>query len=100
LILETFGSGNAPTTPWFIDMLKRTIDRGLLILNVSQCPGGMVMQGRYETSKMLEQIGVIGGIDMTTEAALTKLMILIAEYGVGETKKKIVLPVSGELTED
>jgi len=57
------------------------------------------MQGRYETSKMLDQIGVIGGIDMTTEAALTKLMILIAEYGVEETRKRIIVPVSGELTE-
>jgi L-asparaginase len=79
-------------------MLERAINRGLLILNVSQCPGGMVMQGRYETSKMLEQIGVIGGVDMTTEAALTKLMILIAELGVEETKKQIMIPISGELT--
>ncbi|MEI9920272.1 MAG: asparaginase [Bacteroidota bacterium] len=100
LILETFGSGNAPTTPWFIDMLHRAIDRGLLILNVSQCPGGMVMQGRYETSKHLQQIGVIGGVDMTTEAALTKLMILIGEYGVEETKKRIAVSVSGELTQE
>jgi len=98
LILETFGSGNGPTASWFIDMLRRAIDRGLLILNVSQCPGGMVLQGRYETSKMLQQIGVIGGADMTTEAALTKLMILIAENGVEETKKRIGNAISGELT--
>ena len=98
LILETFGSGNGPTASWFIDMLKRAIGGGLLVLNVSQCPGGMVMQGRYETSRMLEQIGVIGGMDMTTEAALTKLMILMGEYSVEETAKRIATSVSGELT--
>jgi L-asparaginase len=98
LVLETFGSGNAPTAPWFIDLLREAIERGLLILNVSQCPGGMVMQGRYETSRVLEQIGVIGAADMTTEAALTKLMVLMAEYGVGETSKRIGLSISGELS--
>lgn len=98
LVLETFGSGNGPTASWFIEMLRKAIDRGLLILNVSQCPGGMVMQGRYETSKMLQQIGVIGGVDMTTEAALTKLMILIGEYGVEEAKKKVSVSIAGELT--
>lgn len=98
LVLETFGSGNGPTSSWFIDMLKRAIDRGLLVLNVSQCPGGMVMQGRYETSRMLQQVGVIGGMDMTTEAALTKLMILIAEYGVEEARKRIAVSIAGELT--
>lgn len=98
LVLETFGSGNGPSASWFIELLKKAIDGGLLILNVSQCPGGMVMQGRYETSRMLEQIGVIGGADMTTEAALTKLMILIGEFGVDETRKRIGISVSGELT--
>jgi L-asparaginase len=98
LILETFGSGNAPTTTWFIDMLKRAIDRGLLILNVSQCPGGMVMQGRYETSKMLQEIGVIGAVDMTTEAALTKLMVLIGQNGVEQAKQQIAVSLTGELT--
>jgi len=98
VVLETFGSGNGPTAGWFIDMLKKAIDRGLLIVNISQCSGGMVMQGRYETSKHLQQIGVIGGVDMTTEAALTKLMILIGEYGVEETKKRIDKSIAGELT--
>jgi L-asparaginase len=98
LLLETFGSGNGPSAHWFIEMLRRAIDRGLLILNVSQCSGGMVMQGRYETSRMLQQIGVIGGFDMTTEAALTKLMILMGEYGVEETKKRITISIAGELT--
>lgn len=98
LVLETFGSGNAPSAPWFIEMLRKAIERGMLILNVSQCSGGMVMQGRNETSRQLAQVGVIGGVDMTTEAALTKLMVLMGEYGVTETSRRIAVSVSGELT--
>lgn len=99
VILETFGSGNGPTASWFISMLKKAIAKGILVLNVSQCPGGMVMQGRYETSRMLQEIGVIGGADMTTEAALTKLMVLLAEYGVGGASTRIAASISGELTQ-
>ena len=99
LILETFGSGNGPTTSWFLDMLREATGRGLLILNVSQCPGGMVMQGRYETSRELGQIGVISGADMTTEAALTKLMVLMGEFGMAEVSKRIGVSISGELTQ-
>jgi L-asparaginase len=61
VIIETYGSGNAPTSPWLIHALKQAIDKGILVLNISQCPGGMVMQGRYETSRDLLTIGVIGG---------------------------------------
>lgn len=78
LVLETYGSGNAETSPWFIDLLKKAIDRGTLIFNVSQCNGGRVMQGHYETSRRLQEIGVLSGGDITTEAAITKLMFLLA----------------------
>ena len=81
-MIETYGSGNAPTLSWLLDELKMAIERGIIVLNVSQCPGGRVLQGRYETSKALEQIGVISGADMTTEAAVTKLMLLIGEFGI------------------
>ncbi len=98
LIIETFGSGNAPSAPGFLSILEEAINQGLLVLNISQCPGGRVMQGRYETSKDLQRIGVIGGADMTTEAAVTKLMVLLGEYGVDRTKSLIAQPIAGELT--
>lgn len=98
LILETYGSGNAPTLPWLIEELSNAIKKGIIVVNISQCPGGRVVQGRYETSKKLQQIGVISGADMTTEAAVTKLMILMGEYGPSNAKTMIGLSIAGELT--
>lgn len=98
VILETYGSGNAPTLPWLIEELAEAIEKGIIIVNVSQCQGGRVVQGRYETSKKLQQIGVISGADMTTEAAVTKLMILIGEYGVSNAKTMIGISMAGELS--
>lgn len=98
LVIETFGAGNAPSYPWFLQILREAIASGLLVLNISQCPGGMVVQGKYETSRGLNEIGVISGGDMTIEAAITKLMLLLGEFGVDEAKRRIVLPLAGELT--
>lgn len=98
VVLETYGSGNAPTIDWLIDELRSAIERGVLLLNVSQCPGGRVLPGRYETSRRLQQIGVISGADMTTEAAITKLMLLIGEYGVAKAKELIGADRAGELS--
>jgi L-asparaginase len=98
VILETYGSGNAPTVSGLIQHLQIAIDRGILLLNISQCPGGRVLQGRYETSRELQRIGVIGGADMTTEAAVTKLMVLLGEFGVERTRQLICEPLAGELS--
>ncbi len=98
LVLETFGSGNAPSASWFISLLREAIERGLIILNISQCPGGMVTQGKYETSRALEEIGVISGGDMTTEAAVTKLMLTLGEFGSEKAREFINKPLAGEIT--
>jgi L-asparaginase len=98
VVMETYGSGNAPTLPWLLEELKKAIDLGIIVLNISQCPGGRVIQGRYETSKRLEQIGVISGADMTCEAAVTKLMLLIGEFGTVKASELIGQPLAGELT--
>jgi L-asparaginase len=87
LIIETFGSGNAPTYQWFLDDLKQFIDGGGIILNVTQCHGGSVEMGLYETSRQMLAAGVVSGKDITSEASITKLMLMLGRYSLG---KKIV----------
>ncbi|GGI55983.1 asparaginase [Winogradskyella haliclonae] len=79
LVIETYGSGNATTETWFIDLLREAVKRGMYIINVTQCAGGSVNMGQYETSSQLKEIGIISGKDLTTEAAITKLMYLIGQ---------------------
>ena len=97
VVLETFGSGNAPTDAFLLDSLSDAIERGLVILNISQCSGGRVIQGHYQTSKSLENIGVVSGKDMTTEAAITKMMFLLGkETDYDQVRELLQKPLCGE----
>jgi len=98
IILESYGSGNAPTDGWFIQSLQKAINRGIVIYNVSQCIGGKVIHGRYATSKLLQEIGVISGWNITTEAAITKLMFVLGQFTDSEkVREALSTPLAGEM---
>ncbi len=99
VIIETFGSGNAPTQSWFTEAMKQGVERGLIILNVTQCQAGSVDMDAYATGVALKRAGVIGGRDMTTEAALVKLFFLLGQYSETEKVNEfLVKNLRGEIT--
>lgn len=99
VILETFGAGNAPTLPWFSKLLEKALLNGIQIINVTQCVGGSVIMGQYETSVHLQSLGLISGRDITFEAALTKLMFLLSvNTPKEEFKSCFENSINGELT--
>ena len=99
IVLETFGSGNATTNSEFLNALESAIHNGKIILNISQCIAGSVSQGLYETSSQLDKIGVVSGKDMTTEAAITKMMFLLAQdLTIEELKTQLTNSLRGELS--
>ncbi len=101
VILETFGSGNTPSDEWFLRSIKVTVDKGIIVLDVTQCNTGSVDMGQYESSRKLYEVGVISGYDITTEAAVTKLMILLGlNLNIPEVKRLLNSSIKGEITVD
>ena len=99
VVLESFGSGNAPRYDWFLDELRDAVARGVVIVNVTQCSTGSVQMELYRAGNTLRDIGVVSGYDSTTEAALAKLMYL---FGLGfsteEVKQAMRQSFVGEIT--
>ena len=99
VVLETYGAGNAPTEKWFVDAIETALKKGLQVVNVTQCSGGSVNMGQYETSTHLREFGIISGKDITTEAAITKLMFLLGQQTpAADFKTAFETALRGELS--
>ncbi len=99
VIMETFGSGNTTTDTWFLEILRDAVKNGKNIVDISQCKVGSVELGRYETSKWLQEMGILSGFDMTFEAAVTKLMYLQGHFSdQAQVAKWMEINLRGELT--
>ena len=99
VILETFGSGNAPTAEWFVERIKKAVRRGLLVLNVTQCQAGKVDMDAYATGIALKNEGVISGYDSTIEAALAKMFYVLGQTDdLSKAKELLNSNLRGEIS--
>jgi L-asparaginase len=99
IVLETYGAGNAPSEKWFLDIIKETVNEGIVVVNVTQCASGSVDMNRYESGKALKDAGVLSGYDITTEAAVAKLMFLFgSKLDRKEVETYMKISLAGEAT--
>lgn len=99
IVLRTYGTGNAPTDSWFLDAVRRTVEAGVVVVNVTQCVNGGVHPKRYITGDRLACAGVISGYDITFEAAMAKMMHLFGRgFEADEVRRRFVEPIAGEMT--
>jgi L-asparaginase len=100
IVLETYGSGNAPTEKWFLSQIKKAIKKEIVILNITQCNAGGINMKLYETGRELLSMGVVSGTDMTAEAAITKLMFLLGQkLTYNEIRDQLQYSLRGEMSE-
>jgi len=99
VVLRTFGSGNAPSQPWIANVLKRAVEKGIVIVNITQCTGGNVAMERYRTGLLLRDTGLVSGLDSTVEAALTKMMRLFGDgLGPDSVRRRMLESIAGEIS--
>lgn len=99
IVLETYGSGNAPTGNWFIECIKEALSRDIIILNITQCQTGKVDMETYSTGLSLKKEGVLSGYDSTTESAITKLFFLLGQYSESSAvRSSLTINLRGEIS--
>ena len=99
IVMRTYGSGNAPQNSWLTPLLGQAAQRGVVIVNISQCVAGSVVMDRYDTGYQLMNVGIVSGHDSTVEAAITKLMFLQARYSDPNIIRRLMsIPLVGEMS--